>query len=80
MIFAAAEMPATGDVRLVGAGVDYAGPLAGFMAALAGLEKAAKRQTVRVWIADLDRAYRRLIAEGVAIVPAALRFGASGLG
>ena len=53
---------------------------AGFMAALAGIEKAAKRQTVRVWIADLDRAYRRLIAEGVAIVPAALRFGASGLG
>jgi hypothetical protein len=80
MIFAAAEMPATGDVRLVGAGVDYAGPLAGFMAALAGIEKAAKRQTVRVWIADLDRAYRRLIAEGVAIAPAALRFGVSGLG
>ena len=80
MIFAAAELPATGEVRLVGAGVDYAGPLAGFMAALAGIEKAANRQTVRVWIADLDRAYRRLIAEGVAVSPAALRFGVSGLG
>lgn len=80
MIFAAAEVPATGDVRLVGAGVDYAGPLAGFLAALAALEKSAKRQTVRIWIADLDQAYRRMIAEGVSVSPAALRFGVRGLG
>lgn len=80
MLFAAAELPATGDVRLTGAGVDYAGPVAGFLAALASLEKTAKRQTVRVWIADLDQAYRRLIAEGVAIAPSALRFGTRGIG
>jgi len=80
LIFLAADMPATGEVRLHGAGADYRGNLAGFLAELGTLERLAKRQTIRVWVADLDSAYRRLHAEGHALTPEALRFGVSGIG